>query len=145
MKKVIVVLTLVLFCLTANKMYAQCADQFETGHEVEYALADGSSLMSEMNEPLLVENLRCADVESAEYQVAVEYFRSHPDRITAAILAILLGDFGVQHFYTGQIVRGVLDIIFCWTGIPAIIGLVEGIVWLCESDSAFLSQVEGRR
>lgn len=64
-----------------------------------------------------------------------------PDRIAASLLAILLGGFGIQHFYTGQIIRGILDIIFCWTYVPSIIGLVEGIVWLCEGDEAWQERV----
>ncbi|MBQ0160289.1 MAG: hypothetical protein KBT28_06650 [Bacteroidales bacterium] len=50
----------------------------------------------------------------------------------------------MQHFYTGQIARGVIDIVFSWTGIPAIVGLVEGIIWLCESDSEFAARMERR-
>ena len=46
-------------------------------------------------------------------------------RIAAAILAILLGGFGVHEFYLGRGGKGLLMLIFCWTGIPAIIGLGE--------------------
>lgn len=70
-----------------------------------------------------------------------EQLTSNPDRIAAAILAILLGDFGIQHFYTGQTLRGILDILFCWTGIPAIIGLVEGIIWLCDDEASWAERV----
>lgn len=74
--------------------------------------------------------------DGVAYPVA-EFVSGNPDRLTAGVLAILLGGIGVQHFYTGQTVRGILDIVFCWTGIPAIIGLVEGIIWLCEDDASF--------
>ena len=57
-----------------------------------------------------------------------------PDKTTAGVLNILLGGIGIGHFYTGQTMRGILDVCFCWTGVPAIIGLVEGIIWLCDSD-----------
>ena len=59
----------------------------------------------------------------------------------AGVLSILFGHFGIGHFYTGQILRGVLDIIFCWTTIPTIIGIVEGVVWLCESENEFQERV----
>ena len=36
------------------------------------------------------------------------------DRTTAGILNILLGNIGVGHFYTGQILRGILDIILAY-------------------------------
>ena len=61
---------------------------------------------------------------------------------TAGIFAILLGGIGVQHFYTGQILRGVLDVLFCWTYIPAIIGFVEGLIWLCDDEEEWKRRVE---
>lgn len=76
-----------------------------------------------------------------EIQALVEEYVQNPDQTTAAILNILLGDFGVGHFYTGQTLRGVLDLVFCWTGIPAIIGIVEGIIWLCDDDAAWAARV----
>ena len=77
----------------------------------------------------------------SDYQMVHEYYSSGcPNKIAAGVLGILLGDFGVQHFYTGQIGRGILDILFCWTGIPAIIGFVEGIIWLCEDEARFESK-----
>jgi TM2 domain-containing membrane protein YozV len=69
----------------------------------------------------------------------------NPDQTVAALLNIFLGDFGIGHFYTGQTTRGILDIIFSWTGIPAIIGIVEGIIWLCDSDAQWQARVEGWR
>lgn len=54
------------------------------------------------------------------------------NRYVAAALAILLGDFGIHHFYTGDIEHGLLHAVFFWTGIPAIIGIIEGIMWLAD-------------
>lgn len=58
-------------------------------------------------------------------------------RVVAAILAILLGDFGIHKFYLGQIGWGIIYVVFCWTGIPAIVGIVEGIIYLTYTDEAF--------
>ena len=55
------------------------------------------------------------------------------NRLVASILAIVLGDFGVHHFYTGDIHHGILHAVFFWTGIPAVIGIIEGIMWLVDS------------
>ena len=52
------------------------------------------------------------------------------DPVVGAILAIFLGDFGIHHFYTGDTKHGILHLVFFWTGIPGIIGLIEGIMWL---------------
>lgn len=66
---------------------------------------------------------------------------SNPKKEVAALLSIFLGDFGIGHFYTGQTTRGILDIVFFWTGIPAIIGLVEGIIWLFDTDEEWAARV----
>ena len=47
-------------------------------------------------------------------------------KTTAGVLAILLGGIGVHKFYLGKIGMGILYLLFCWTGIPAVIGLFFG-------------------
>ena len=58
-------------------------------------------------------------------------------KTTAGVLAILLGGFGIHKFYLGQIGLGILYLLFFWTAIPAIIGLIEGIRYLVMSDEDF--------
>lgn len=58
-------------------------------------------------------------------------------KLAAALFAILLGDLGIHKFYLGQVGWGVLYLLFCWTFIPAIVGLIEGIIYLSMSDQAF--------
>ena len=58
-------------------------------------------------------------------------------RITAGLLAILLGWIGIHKFYLKQPIRGILYLVFCSTYIPAIISLIEGIIILCSSDEKF--------
>lgn len=58
-------------------------------------------------------------------------------KVTAGILGILLGGIGVHKFYMGKIGMGILYLCFCWTGIPAVVGFIEGIVYLCSSDENF--------
>ena len=60
--------------------------------------------------------------------------------MVACLLGIFLGNIGVNEFYMGNIAGGILSIIFCWTGIPAIVGLVKGITYLCETDEQFESR-----
>lgn len=62
---------------------------------------------------------------------------SSKNRVAAAILAIFLGDLGIHKFYMGKIGQGILYLVFCWTGIPAIVGIIEGIIYLCDSDTGF--------
>ncbi|MFZ3590053.1 TM2 domain-containing protein [Bacillus sp. DJP31] len=58
-------------------------------------------------------------------------------KIVAGILGILLGSLGAHKFYLGKIGMGLLYLIFSWTGIPGIIGLIEGILYLVKSDEEF--------
>ena len=45
---------------------------------------------------------------------------------TATVLALpLLGTFGLEHFYLGNTVRGVLSFLFSWTLIPTIIAIID--------------------
>jgi TM2 domain-containing membrane protein YozV len=58
-------------------------------------------------------------------------------RVVAGVLGILLGNFGAHKFYLGKIGMGILYLVFFWTGIPGIIGLIEGIMYLVKSDEEF--------
>lgn len=55
--------------------------------------------------------------------------------MVGAILAIFLGSFGIHHFYAGDTLHGLLHLIFCWTGISGLIGLIEGVIWLIDQSS----------
>jgi|AGTN01.2.fsa_nt_gi Predicted membrane protein len=58
-------------------------------------------------------------------------------KVAAGLLALFLGGIGVHKFYLGQVGAGIVYLLFCWTGIPAIIGFVEGIIYLTSSDENF--------
>ena len=62
---------------------------------------------------------------------------STKSKTTAGLLAILLGGLGAHKFYLGKTGMGILYLVFCWTYIPGIIGLVEGIIYLTKSDADF--------
>jgi TM2 domain-containing membrane protein YozV len=59
------------------------------------------------------------------------------NKTTAAILAALLGGLGVHNFYLGKTTKGILYLVFCWTGIPAILALIDFIVILTMTDEKF--------
>ncbi len=61
-------------------------------------------------------------------------------KLTAGLLAILLGTFGIHKFYLGDTGMGILYLCFSWTGIPSIAGLIEGIIYLTKSDEEFFRQ-----
>lgn len=59
------------------------------------------------------------------------------NRMMAVLFALLLGGIGVHKFYLGRAGWGILYLLFFWTFIPAIIALVEGIIYATMSDEAF--------
>lgn len=63
------------------------------------------------------------------------------NKLVAGLFAILLGDIGIHQFYLGNNGKGILCLLFSWTGIPAIIGLIQGILILCESDDDFAKRI----
>jgi TM2 domain-containing membrane protein YozV len=59
------------------------------------------------------------------------------NKITAGILGILLGGLGIHKFYLDRPGQGILYLLFCWTFIPAVVGFVEGIIYLTMTDQDF--------
>ena len=62
------------------------------------------------------------------------------NKIVAGLLAIFFGTFGLHKFYLGESSRGVLHLLFFWTGIPTIVGIVEGIYYLLMKDHEFMQK-----
>ena len=84
-----------------------------------------------------------------------EYSDRHgdaPTKVVACLLALFLGLFGAHHFYLGATSLGVLylvlNIFFFWTlVVPLVFGvicLIEGLVYLTYSDSAFAQKYRRR-
>ncbi len=65
--------------------------------------------------------------------------KSKKDRVTAGVLAILLGGLGIHQFYLGNTVSGILHILVVigTCGMGGIIPLIEGIIYLSKSDEDF--------
>lgn len=73
-------------------------------------------------------------------QPMVNPYAPAKSRVTAGVLGILLGGLGIHKFYLGKVGLGVVYILFCWTYVPAIIGLVEGIIYLTQNDQDFAAK-----
>ncbi|HUE37439.1 MAG TPA: GYF domain-containing protein [Candidatus Acidoferrum sp.] len=82
------------------------------------------------------------------------------NKIAAGICGILLGSLGVHKFILGYTGAGLIMLLvsilapvltcftfgFLATGVMGIIGLIEGIIYLCKSDDDFVrTYVDGRR
>ena len=68
--------------------------------------------------------------------VTYEYFK----RMTAGILALFLGVFGVHKFYLGYTGAGVLQLVltFFTCGAAKVIPIIEGIIYLTKTDEEFI-------
>lgn len=58
-------------------------------------------------------------------------------KVTAIILSVCLGGIGAHHFYLGNPSKGILYLLFFWTGIPCILSIVDFIKLLKMSDEDF--------
>lgn len=47
----------------------------------------------------------------------------------AAVLAAFVGGIGIHRFYLRSPITGIFYILFCWTGIPGLIALIETFVY----------------
>jgi len=54
------------------------------------------------------------------------------NKTIAGILAFFLGTLGVHRFYLGEWKKGLLYLAFFWTGIPTIVGIIDGARYLTE-------------
>jgi TM2 domain-containing membrane protein YozV len=58
-------------------------------------------------------------------------------KLAAALFALFLGGLGIHKFYLGQTGWGILYLVFCWTFIPALLGFIEGILFLVMNEDDF--------
>lgn len=63
-------------------------------------------------------------------------------RVTAGLLGIFLGGLGLHKFYLGRPIQGALMLLFSWTFIPTIIGIVQGIGYLNSNDKTFYKEIK---
>lgn len=58
-------------------------------------------------------------------------------KFAAGMLAFFLGGLGIHKFYLGKIGWGILYLFFCWTFVPAFLGLCETIYYFSMKDDVF--------
>jgi TM2 domain-containing membrane protein YozV len=71
--------------------------------------------------PLIAGNL--TDEQRAIFYAQMSVVQK--DEVVGVLLALFLGAFGAHHFYLRRNGLGILYVVLCWTGITAILGLVE--------------------
>jgi TM2 domain-containing membrane protein YozV len=101
--------------------------------------------------PELAAHLKPPPVANAPAPISAAAARAH-NKIPAGILGILLGSLGIHKFilgYTGAgLIMLLVTVVTCGVAgiLMHIIGLIEGIIYLCKSDEEFVqTYVDGRR
>jgi TM2 domain-containing membrane protein YozV len=79
----------------------------------------------------------CGQPNAANSRSQSNYVGAPKSKITAGILALLVGGLGIHKFYLNKAGLGIVYILFCWTFVPTIIAFIEGIIYLTQSDQAF--------
>ena len=75
--------------------------------------------------------------DKTDYHQSVVIYHPYDDKkvvnkFSYAVLAIILGCFGVHKFYVGKIGMGILYLLFSWTIVPALVGIIEGAVAISQ-------------
>jgi TM2 domain-containing membrane protein YozV len=65
---------------------------------------------------------------------------STKSRGVAIILALFLGGLGLHKFYLGRIGWGFVYLLFCWSFVPALVALIEGIRYALMGSAGFASK-----
>ena len=66
------------------------------------------------------------------------------NKTVAALLALFLGGIGIHKFYLGKTGRGILYLLFFWTGIPMIIGFISALKLFIMSEREFAEKYPDR-
>lgn len=89
-------------------------------------------------QPLHVSAVACPSCGARQNKSTTAHgAESEKSRVTAGVLALLLGGLGIHKFYTGAWGWGIVYILLCWTYVPSIVALVEGIRYLVLSKDEF--------
>ena len=63
--------------------------------------------------------------------------RQENKKVIAGVFAIFLGSLGIHKFYLGYTKEGVIQFLLGLCGIGGLIGLIEGIIYLVQTDEEF--------
>ena len=75
--------------------------------------------------------------DTEKYRFQKEFDKKGKSRVAGVWWAIGLGGIGSHRFYLGQTGMGFLYILFVWTWIPMILGVIEGIFLMDKRVDAY--------
>ena len=119
---------------TALYELEDCNYQPIEGDRVKVFKQNGQFLIVREDDPAFQETVQMSyenpfvDSQSETEKARAEGRGQHVvNKYAYGITGILLGGLGVHEFMVGNNAAGVASILFCWTGVPEIIGLAKGI------------------
>lgn len=131
-------------CTRCGKMICQACSTEINGKLVCNQCAGGVQLTAKSTNEIYCRSCGAVINKEAEIcpkcgarQTVSTTVSSKKSRVAAILLAFFLGGIGAHKFYLGQTGQGLLYLCFFWTGIPALIALVEAIIYLTMSDAEF--------
>ncbi len=89
-----------------------------------------------------IDNNRAISIYEDPTATSASASQAPKSRITAGLLAILLGGLGIQFFYLEAWGWGLVSVLFFWTYIPGIAGLILGIRYLTMTDKQFERKIK---
>ena len=136
MKKIVIAI-LAIFAMTSV-----ASAQTEMSNTMSFNLSEDQIVMindylteGQQNEDIDLTQLKDVSFNTETGKFEIEKKAAGNNPVVGALLAIFLGDFGIHHFYAGDTKHGIWHLLFCWTGIPGIIGFIEGIIWLVDEST----------
>lgn len=83
----------------------------------------------------------CVECQTRRHPVVADPIplarRRKKSRAVAAASAFFLGGLGAHRFYLGNYLAGIVYLVFFWTLIPALAGMIEGIKFALMDDIEF--------
>ncbi len=92
------------------------------------------------NSPIIINNNNSASSSASATATVVGNgvipYGKPVNKLVYCLLALFMGGIGVHKFYAGQMGKGIMFLLFCWTGIPAIIAFFNFIGGLLKPADA---------
>lgn len=123
---------------TYRCLYCGATIKVKTEEEVQKTVQQATQSVAQQPQVVVQVQVPQQPVQPQYTQQPVQTQKVHNrSKGVAAILALLFGGVGGQFFYLGDIPVGVACILSCFTGIPALIGVICAIYYICMSDQEF--------
>lgn len=130
---------------SANKKFCQhCGEQIDKDCVIcpkcGKQVADLSQNNPDNSSPIIINNNNSASSSASSASNSagggpgmMGYPVGRPvNKVVYCLLALFLGGLGIHKFYAGKTMLGIIYLVFCCTGIPAIVALIEFILALLK-------------